>query len=270
MSFDAGGRVHVPITINGQTVNMLLSTGSPVSLLTWPTVEALGLTPKSGLRELAKTFGGRALNDYAVARDIRIGRVQAEKLTFLIAPGERYAPEEGGVIGADIIRGYDADFDFGNGAFTLFSHDYCEGSVVYWTKGSYARVPFRIDENGRIRLTVLLDGKEVTAVVETLAPTSVARLERIETDLDIDAQSPGLKPIAGSGRERTAYRYPFKTMTFGAVSVNNPDIVLVPDDVSKLTPFYPTIILGMNILRKLHLYIAYGENAIYVTPATAH
>jgi hypothetical protein len=31
-----------------------------------------------------------------------------------------------------------------------------------------------------------------------------------------------------------------------------------------------TIVLGMNVLRRLHIYIAYGEEKLYVTPATAH
>jgi hypothetical protein len=31
-----------------------------------------------------------------------------------------------------------------------------------------------------------------------------------------------------------------------------------------------TIVLGMNVLRRLHMYIAYGERTLYVTPATAH
>jgi hypothetical protein len=30
------------------------------------------------------------------------------------------------------------------------------------------------------------------------------------------------------------------------------------------------IIVGMNVIRRLHLYIAYGEKTLYVTPATAH
>jgi hypothetical protein len=49
--------------------------------------------------------------------------------------------------------------------------------------------------------------------------------------------------------------------------------MLVPDKVSGTARFGhsdPTIILGMGILRQLHLYIAYREKNLYVTPASAH
>jgi hypothetical protein len=30
------------------------------------------------------------------------------------------------------------------------------------------------------------------------------------------------------------------------------------------------MLLGMNVLRNLHVYVAYKERKLYVTPATAH
>ena len=67
-------------------------------------------------------------------------------------------------------------------------------------------------------------------------------------------------------------RYPFKLLTLQGVAVNNPDLVLVADDASKVMGGYrePKLILGMGILRQLHVYIAYKERNIYVTTATAH
>jgi hypothetical protein len=59
-------------------------------------------------------------------------------------------------------------------------------------------------------------------------------------------------------------------MTFGGVSVVNPDIMLVPDSVSRMHASSDHIVLGMGILRQLHLYIAYHEKELYVTPASAH
>jgi hypothetical protein len=52
--------------------------------------------------------------------------------------------------------------------------------------------------------------------------------------------------------------------------VSYPDIVLIPDRESKVGASGPKMLLGMNVLRHLHLYIAYGEHKLYVTPATAH
>jgi hypothetical protein len=47
-------------------------------------------------------------------------------------------------------------------------------------------------------------------------------------------------------------------------------LMLVPDAQSKLRTGEPRMLLGINVLRQLHLYIAYHEHTLYVTPATAH
>jgi hypothetical protein len=67
-------------------------------------------------------------------------------------------------------------------------------------------------------------------------------------------------------------RYSFKTLTLQDVTVNNPDIILVPNDKSQVMGGYrqTNLILGMGILRQLHLYIAYKEHTIYATAASAH
>jgi hypothetical protein len=65
--------------------------------------------------------------------------------------------------------------------------------------------------------------------------------------------------------------YPFKTMSFGSVSVSNPDITLVSEKKSKMLNWGgPRLLLGMGILRRLHLYISYKEETLYVTPATQY
>ena len=61
----------------------------------------------------------------------------------------------------------------------------------------------------------------------------------------------------------TTFSYPFKTMNFGNVTVNRPHIVIVPDQMYKQTD----LILGEGILRQLHMYIAYKEKKLYLTPA---
>jgi hypothetical protein len=75
--------------------------------------------------------------------------------------------------------------------------------------------------------------------------------------------------------------YPFKTLAFGGVAVANPNIEIQPDRLANLHEpgelhertggmQAPPIIIGASILRKMHLYIAYGEHVIYATGADAH
>ena len=62
----------------------------------------------------------------------------------------------------------------------------------------------------------------------------------------------------------TVYNYPFQSLSFGAVQVSHPQIQIVEDRV-----WYDKtdLLLGIGILRQLHLYIAYKEGKMYLTPA---
>jgi hypothetical protein len=94
-------------------------------------------------------------------------------------------------------------------------------------------------------------------------------LETAERLFGIDAKSLQALPTPISGTEGLTYRYPFKSVTFSGenesgVTVNNPDILLVPNALSHAPG---VTIIGMGILRQLHLYIAYREHKLYVSQA---
>ncbi len=168
------------------------------------------------------------------------------------------------------MRAYDVELDFANNTFRLFSKEHCEGAVVYWTKGAFGSVAFHIDNIGHMVVPVLLDGKEMRAAIDTGAPDTVASFDRVEDKFNVSEKTAGMALVPGSSAERPRYRYPFKTLTFDDVTVTNPDITLVPDRQSKMSGADMDIVVGMNVIRRLHMYIAYGEQRIYVTPATAH
>ena len=66
------------------------------------------------------------------------------------------------------------------------------------------------------------------------------------------------------------YDFPFGMLNFEGIAIRNPKIHLIPgqnfdphgrDDTS--------VILGMSVLRQLHLYVAYDEQKLYLTAAEA-
>lgn len=263
------GRVSVPMTVSGRTLNMLIDTGGLFSMLTPETVKALDLHPEFLPAAHITQYGGLAVDHYVVAHDISLGAIKGSKFDFLVMPEQDHPPGINGLIAPDIMQNYDTDFDFANGAFRLFSNDHCEGKVVYWTHDPYGAVDFRLTPLGQMSVTVTLDGHEIRAMIDTGAYHSVASLETVEDALGIDEKNPNLRLMPGPpGLPR--YRYPFKTLSLQSITVNNPDIILIPDDQSRQPPGAPKMLLGINVLSKLHLYFAYREHTLYVTPAAAH
>lgn len=267
MSFDSVGGVYVPMTISGQKANMLIDTGGATSMLSQTLVDALKLNHMPINRRMrVEMYGGLMINYYAEPQDIEFGGLHADELTMLIFPGTKLRGQEDGALAPNILRLYDADFDFANAKFSLFSQDHCPGAVVYWTKSPYAKVPFTLDWNGHIEVPTALDGQPLKAAFDTGASRSFLSLEKAERLFNFDEKSPLLKPLSDDS-DSQAFRFPFKSLTFEGVTVNNPDIVLVPDSVSHSKEKF---ILGMGILRQLHLYIAYDEKMLYATAASAH
>jgi hypothetical protein len=88
--------------------------------------------------------------------------------------------------------------------------------------------------------------------------------------LGIKADDPLLKLKRSSslnGRHKE-YSYPFKTLELDGLTVNNPHIGVESD--ATMGRLGSDIILGIGILRQLHLYIAYKEQKLYITPASVN
>ncbi|MEI9988780.1 MAG: retropepsin-like aspartic protease [Rhizomicrobium sp.] len=274
MGIDAGGRMTVPMTVGGQTVNMLVDTGGLNTMLSESVVSSLGLHKTRILNARITIYGGTPVDYFTEAHDISFGGLKAKSMDFLVLPEERAMGGIGGMLAPDILRAYDDDFDFANGKFTLFSPDHCEGKVVYWTKNPVAaKIEIAIDSSGHIKLPVTIDGHVVHLTFDTGADDTTISLDQAESLFGFDVKSPDLKVVDGEG-DNAIYQYPFKTLTFGGgdtgrVTVNNPHIYLTPRSVSKLSDSESGL-LGMGILRQLHLYIAYKEHRIFVTPASAN
>jgi hypothetical protein len=65
-------------------------------------------------------------------------------------------------------------------------------------------------------------------------------------------------------------QHQFHTLTFGGVTVVNPLFVVKPGPMSVRSagdPSPPDVTIGMNVLRNLHLYFAFGERMLYASAA---
>jgi predicted aspartyl protease len=259
MEMDDTGRITVPVTINGTARQMLVDTGAVESMVTVRTIKDLNLpmvTPRNGIRMegIGRTLGDK-VTDIA---EFGFGQMKGKNFRFFVLYD---LMDSAGLLGPDFLQPFDTDFDFANAKLNLISPDHCPGEVVYWTRGGYGVVPFELEQN-HIMLKVQLDGQEIRAGLDTGAADTLMSLERASGAFDLDKDK-----LAKSSH------YPFKTLSFGEVSVSNPAINLMSDDDTRILGHHSRdlqMIIGMGVLRRLHLYISYKEKVIYVTPATQY
>ncbi|HSM95782.1 MAG TPA: pepsin/retropepsin-like aspartic protease family protein [Rhizomicrobium sp.] len=292
----------VPASVNGQQVLMLFDTGATRGILDAGFAQSLGLpanripaaqpsfaVPRHPLLSFQTapsmqffTANGTRLNRYTVAPSFDLGGVHGTDVRFMLAGfADPNIPPLKGILGSDRFRDYDVELDPRARLVNLYSQDHCEGHVVYWAD-AYSDIPIGLSQDGEIRLIMTLDGQELDTVLDTGASNTTLSLQAAHNVFGLDTDSPGVEKQSGEGRDGV-YRTRFKSLVAGGVAIANPQIVLVRDaladrlkqeeiDAHHLMPDTrrtPQLILGMDILRQLHVYIAYREKKLYVTAAAA-
>ena len=261
------GRVTVPVGLGGETLPFLVDTGAPSSLITKSAVERLGLDKFAIPASFEfRMFGGEELHSYVRTKNFEVGGMMAKRAKFLVMSDRR--EDFDGLLGWDFLSQFDVDFDFANGKINLFKPHPCEGKTVYWTQdeSAIAKIPFRTKDTWHIYIPVMIDGKETTAIIDTGASHSVMNLETAESLFGIDENSQGVRLLTNP--EDPVYTYPFKTLVFEGVTVNNPRIGLYPRSKSRFRD--RRVLLGISVLQQLHLFVAFREKTLYITAADKH
>ncbi len=280
-------RPFVPVTLSGRPKLMLIDTGGVATVLTQQAADELGLKPTQGMLELSDIAGRKTSK--LVHSPLTLGRLSAQNMSFYVLPDDHAIdePNTAGIIAPDVLSNYDVEIDFGSRKFNLLSQDHCEGKVVYWPTEFVAIIPFLKMNSGHIQFKVMLDGKDVVADFDTGAYVTTLTRSVAVDDLGITvggADTPRVGSLTDSA-DAAVYTHVFKSLDLGGVAVSNLNVVIIPDmtrTVRRRAAAPPVgyrlsdkrgdeadqaMLLGMNILRHLHIYIAYNEQKIYITAA---
>jgi predicted aspartyl protease len=264
------GQIVVDAAISDHPLKLIVDTGG-TTLLKERVAKAIGLKPEMlENSQYASVFGGVRLHRYAVAGDITLGMLRNGRVNILLMPdGARQDWQADGLLGANVLRTYDVDFDFAHGKLNLFLPHRCPGRAAYWVQDDriVAKVPVEVS-GYEIRVPVQIDGKEVKAILDTGAAVTVMDQETYMPLFGLAPQLPGVEEYRVSGDPKPRYIYTFKALTFGGVLVNKPRVRFISQGYSNNRDY--NMLLGTNILRLLHIVIAYREKMLYVTAAAAH
>jgi len=154
----------------------------------------------------------------------------------------------------------------------FFSADHCPGDVVYWPHQALAVVPVTL-AGGHFEVATMLDGHPLTAVIDTGSPWTILDITWAKENLgfspDIGAASSG---IPKDEPDKKIYFRKYSALTFPGITIAKPLVVVRSlqfgegnDPVGRA----PDMIVGMEVLRHLHLYYAAAEQKLYITPAAA-
>ncbi len=166
MTEDTYGQLLVPLEINGSSKLFIVDTAGVYSAVFDGAVDQLHL----GRRRVDNGIefcmpNGSQIKFGTIANSLKTGNNEVKDLHMLVLPDDHGNEAVAGILGPDILRVLDVDFDFGGKKLNLFSPDHCEGKVVYWAK-SYTTVPFKISGGSHILVTTNLDGHDIRTAVD--------------------------------------------------------------------------------------------------------
>jgi hypothetical protein len=270
----------VPVSLNGQTRDMILDTGGAITQLSRSVIAELGL-PLRRSGAAVYDINGRVSRHYTKVKDFSFGDLRRPDAALLVWPEEKrpYAGE----IAQDMLQPYDVDVDFAAGFLKMYAKGHCPGPEG-WTPT--ARTEMR-NKGWHLHIPVTLDGRTYDAIFDTGSRHTIMRLPVARRDFGLEPGGAGMTPYPAINGDTflNGHLSRFGKMSFGGMSIAQPEILIVPDvmnhkaDRSPLATnrslhhnaglVLPELSLGMDVLKHLHLYLSFGEQALYVAPADA-
>jgi predicted aspartyl protease len=277
----------IPVKFGDVSKLMILDTGAAWSMLSPDVKEELGLKGHQANMRMYDVLGRHT--EQFVTTPMEFARLKNSSVKLMVLPAPIWDTKDetgkrvAGLLGADILGQFDLSIDFARKKIDLLDPDHCEGKVVYWGATNVAIVPFERASSGHIRLSVTLDGLPVEALLDTGASNSTLHSDDAVRRFGLtlgNADTPASGLLNGS-EGVTTWRHRFKTLSFGGITMTNPEITIIPDKVSG--PLQVSVaggritraagfadeemLIGMNLLKHIHLYISYKEKKLYITPA---
>ena len=286
-NLDPGGRILIPVTVEGTPKSIALDTGGEFSAIDPKVANELRLATHRLFEGFVSNSAGEPFTYSAVIHSLDIGQLHAHDMHVLLWPS--LLSQDGsvaGLLGADLLKLYDLDIDFGSHKLSLFSQNHCPGKVVYWSASAVSVIPIHVEYSGHIVVPVSLDSHSIDALLDTGASGTVLSMESAKNIFKLEPDSTAMPKVgeAVGVLKVPVYQHTFNTLDLEGISIHDPT-VYIRENLEKYTftqsPHLGSRIsdadersgvtdlqLGTRELRHLHLYIAYKEQKLYVTPAS--
>jgi predicted aspartyl protease len=273
--------VTIPVSLNGVEKQFLLDTGGFFTQVAPSVADELKLSQTQRGIEIYASDGSVSRTVVFVP-DFAIGPLHTKNYEIPVSPNKGFD----GIFSPLAFHNVDFEMDFTTHKLNMFLNDHCDGKVIYWPHQAVGVVPFVVGNSNHIVVPVTVDGHELKATVDTGATVSTISRNRAEFIFDLQPNSPDMTVIGHVGDDQNApiFEHHFKTLTFGDITVTNPHIHIYTDIVNKNADHsqsvenraksvsadltLPDAIIGMDVLRKLHIYLAIKENRLYLTEAS--
>jgi hypothetical protein len=287
------GAMLVPANFGGTRKLLLVDTAGFYHALRPGVVKELALSTRENHVVIVTDALGNQTQTVARAPSFSLGQMAPTSVDFMVMANDSLLGSDQTIAGTFVpgvyFRSLDVDLDFHGRKFGLASQDHCEGQVVYWPNNGVAVVPFQLDTSNHIVFPVKVDGHVMRATLDSGASHNVM-FTRAARRLGVDVDSGTVTDVGAVGNNPNvrSYQHRFRTLEIEGITVKNPNMILIPD-LNVRMPEGPStsggrnetrlgaprsqtgadMLIGMSVLKHLHVYIATKERKLYITAGGA-
>ncbi|MBV8771701.1 MAG: retropepsin-like domain-containing protein [Deltaproteobacteria bacterium] len=255
----------ITISANGHAVTLVLDTGAERTVLTPDVAERIGAQRPSiefqrQVRGITGDLGSREVE----LRSFAAGDVPLPWHRVLVAPvttAKIFPTGLDGFLGADVLSDFDIDLDVPGHEVGLYRKQTCPTAAPDWA-GRYSTIDTGISRGERLFFPVQLDGRRLTAVIDTgsqvavLATGSAAALGITEPTLSRD---PTLSMRGVTGGSLDSRFHQFGKLEVGTIVVRNPKIAVADLKLSEAD-----LLLGIDFMSSRRVWLSYGSRRIFL------
>jgi predicted aspartyl protease len=180
-----GNRVLIDAQINGMDAKVMVDTGAAMTFLWQDAAARLGLALETTSGTRLFGVGGEARLLGTMVQHFQMGSFIGKQMHLAVVgtrEGER-RPASDMVLGDDFFSHFSTEFDLAHGVIRLLLTDGCKTEQLpYWASAySLAELERLNPDHPRIQATVLVNGKRVTAILDSGAHTSIIARQTAES-----------------------------------------------------------------------------------------
>lgn len=283
------GSPVVTVAVNGAARRFLVEPGALWTAMSTSAAARLGLKalPLGSAGRSEIIGGGEETSQFAEPDRLEFGGVAAAHPKVLLLPETVIGPDLDGVLGSDLLGRFDLEFDFAERVLRLVAPAHCPGPVVKWTR-EFVSVPFEISTSRHLVVPMALDGKRVSVAIDTariktaMSESSAARL------FGLTAASAGVDVPADAEAAKTLkFRTQFDALSIEGLRLRYPTVYVWADEAeagpsrrgagageavpaTSIQLERQDLAIGTDVLRHLHVYIAFADRMLYLSAADAH
>ncbi len=264
-------RPVISAEINGVEAPFFIDTGSFFDFLS-PAAAAQFKLPLSyaPLGYVVSGMGGTVAPQIATAKTFTVAGITAHDAKFLVGDND-FGGEEVGLLGQNLFRITDMEFDFADGVLRFVKPQHCGSAVLaYWAASnpeSIGEVDVRWTSTDQPDLLgkASVNGHDIQVLFDTGSPRSILSLAAAKR-AGITPDSPGVVAAGDSGgvgkKTFRVWVAPIAKFEIGGETISHThlligDIGLGDEDVDML--------LGMDFFLSHHIYVAYSQDKVYFT-----